>query len=485
MGSNPEINRFWLEGQPYYIDVIYMLLPRLLPLLALGLATAGLGSAAPMILDHAQTPRSAARPHQFGFNLAIMKQIADHGMDWSHSFVREATQRMQPRMIRWPGGSTSNNYLWREESYAEAVGDITGWVPGHVNAFIASGKKLGLQVFIDYCNEFGITPIYVYNSFEGDGQDLVDFVQHVEDLGGQVPYLEFANEPYWDPRSLNDVGPYLEMTRPLAAALKAFRPQTQIGICFAPHGNQANYEKIWNKPLMEAPYFDAVVHHEYHGKQGLGLEQTAKLTVQGFTHPEPILDQMATSLAAEASGFPVWLTEYNIGWDHLPQFAYTGAHGMYIASVFAWLNEHGDQFPIANYHQFYQDGFGTILIDDETREEHYTVSFYIWKLLGEVSRDATHVRPLPTGTIDLRVMVYESPDALSYLIINKSGTERDFIFEYHGDRLEGEWSGQQFTYPDLETKIPYDTDLTDPIAGEGAELQVPGYSISILRRDRP
>jgi hypothetical protein len=256
---------------------------RLIQLAALGLAAGSL-SAAPLILDHAESPRIAAQPHQFGFNLAIMKQIADHDMHWAHPDVREATARMRPRMIRWPGGSTSNNYLWRDESYAEAVGDITGWVPSHVNAFITSGKKLGLQTFIDYCNEYGITPIYVYNSFEGDGQDLVDFVQHVEDLDGRVPYIEFANEPYWDPRALNNVEPYLAATRPLAAALKALRPATQIGICFAPYGNQANYEKIWNAPLMAEPYFDAVVHHEYHGKQGLGA-RTNRATRRPGLHP--------------------------------------------------------------------------------------------------------------------------------------------------------------------------------------------------------
>jgi len=219
-------------------------------------------------------------------------------------------------------------------------------VPGPVNAFIASGKKLGLQTFIDYCNQYGITPIYVYNSFEGDGQDLVDFVQHVEDLGGQVPYLEFANEPYWDPRALNNVAPYLAATRPLAAALKAFRPATQIGICFAPHGNSANYEKIWNAPLMAEPFFDAVVHHEYHGKQGLGLEETDNLVLPAFTHPGPVFEQMAASLDAEATGYPVWLAEYNIGGDHPPEFVYTGAHGRYISSIFAWPSEPNLRVPI-------------------------------------------------------------------------------------------------------------------------------------------
>ena len=448
------------------------------------LALAGSLSAGSLILDHAESQRIAAQPHQFGFNLAIMKQIADHDMDWAHPDVREATERMNPRMIRWPGGSTSNNYLWRDETYAEAVGDITGWVPGHVNAFIASGKKLGLQVFIDYCNEYGITPIYVYNSFEGDGQDLVDFVQHVEDRGGRVLYLEFANEPYWDPRALNDVEPYLAATRPLAAALKAFRPATQIG-CFAPHGNSANYEKIWNAPLMAEPYFDAVVHHEYHGKQGLGLEETDDLVLQAFTHPEPVFEQMAASLASEAPGYPVWLTEYNIGWDHLPEFAYTGAHGMYIASIFAWLNEHGDQFPIANFHQFYQDGFGTFLLDDETLEKHYTASFFVWKLLGDISRDATHVLPIPSGTIDLVVMAYASPEAISYLIVNKSGDARDLTFEYHGELMANAWTGEQIAYPDLITKIPYDTDLTTRVSGDGADIAVPGYSITVLRRALP
>lgn len=421
------------------------------------------------------------RPELFGFNCEIMLEVAFKDMTFDGEVMREVVGDLKPRALRFPGGSTANNYLWREDGYSLATGDITGWAAAHIEMFRSEGKPLGLKSFIDLCKNFDVTPVYVFNVFEDSAEGLCAFVEKVESMGGRVPFIEFANEPYWDPRALDNVEAYLEKTRPMGRALKAFRPETRIGVCLAPFGNPANYEKNWNTPVMADPAFDAVIFHEYHGRQGLAMEPSEAMSLDAFLHPETALDEMLDQLDATAPGIPIWLTEYNIGFKHLDAHAYTAAHGLYLASVFAWLSEHGDRFELAHFHQLYQVGFGTFFVEEESRETRLTASYFMWRLLGRVSAGADRAYAIESGSHDLKVTGFEGSGPRRVLVVNKSGSERSLNLRIEGGPLDLEWSLAYIAYEDLEDKVPYDFDLTRNSRGQGPDIVVPAWSVSAIR----
>jgi hypothetical protein len=387
-------------------------------LLSLSLACLAAGQPVTLVLSTKDKLPHMALQH--GFNLEIMLPKAFQGFDYAHPGFHEGTGPLQPRVLRFPGGTTANFYDWRTDSYTDSSMD-KGWAGQHVEWFRKSGKQLGRAAFIAYCNANRIQPIWVLNVHRETGADMLPWLQTIEKEGGKVERVELANEPYWDPRAHSDVWRYIELSRPLAEELKKLRPGLKVAACLAPHGDQSNYEKTWNEPLMkQAWFFDAVVHHQYDGLPA-GLDSApVDEQAEAIIHPEARWSKMWEAMQPTLKARPMWLTEWNLGAE-LAQKRWrdTGAHLLYITAVVQWLHEHSAGIPLVCYHQLYQEGFGTFVWDKDAKKILLQPQHHLWQLITHWRREMTQGVVVKTERLTVSALLSADGEP-ALLISNRS-----------------------------------------------------------------
>ena len=209
----------------------------------------------------------------YSFNSNTLMATALHGITYGGPEFAKAVTDLHPAGLRFPGGTTANNYLWREDSFSLQQDDKTKWAAQQLALFRKIGRKYDMQGFARLCQEFDIEPIYVLNIYEEKPEDIPGLFARFDELGLKIKAIEMGNEPYWDPRSLMNVWRYSEFCRPLAAAIRKHRPDVKIGACFGPVREDQSYAEKWNAPLAKQNWYDAVVYHEYYGGQGFALEE--------------------------------------------------------------------------------------------------------------------------------------------------------------------------------------------------------------------
>ncbi len=332
-------------------------------------------------------------PHRlFGFNTNLMAATAFHGINYSDRRFSTAVSELKPNVLRFPGGTIANNYRWRQDSFDLPAGDKTGWAAKRVSQFRKSGRKYDRAGFISLCQQFDIEPIWVLNVYDESPQSVLELLAELKKAGVKLHAIELANEPYWDPRSFNNVWKYIEVARPVAQAIRRAEPEIQIGACFGPLGKKFGYESKWNQVLAKQKWYDAVVYHEYFGGQGIAVEKGEKLPVEQLVNPSEFISTPAEYFAKLLPGNPVWMTEWNIGREGLNEWKNTGAELQFLASTYCDLVEHRDVFQLACLHQIYEQGFGTFHWNPNKKEIVKLPSYQLHLLLAKATDGATHVR---------------------------------------------------------------------------------------------
>lgn len=74
-----------------------------------------------------------------GFNCDLVAATAFEGITFGGPEVETAVRELRPVALRFPGGSTANNYLWKVDGYSEAKGDLTGWAGTLIDHFREAG----------------------------------------------------------------------------------------------------------------------------------------------------------------------------------------------------------------------------------------------------------------------------------------------------------------------------------------------------------
>ncbi len=361
----------------------------------------------------------------YTFNTDMATAIMFRGVGYDSQPFEDAVREIRPQGLRFPGGTLANNYLWTNDSFSEPTNDKTGWAAEHLKLFRKIGRPYDLPGFARVVRRNHVSPIWVLNVYEETAQSTLELFDKLDSLGLQVSAVEMANEPYWDGRSLADVRGYIAASRPIAEALRKHRPDVKIGACFAPFGNPANYEDIWNAPLSNEKWFDAIVFHEYYGGQGFALEAGKKVSVAAMLHPEAMIEEPVAKLGKLMPGKPIWFTEWNVGVEGLDQWKNTGAELQFIAATFASLVEHRDAIEIATFHAFYDSRFGAFYIDDETNQLETNASYELFRLLGIAFADADTLRRVTLTSDDLRGFATGHGDELCLFMLNRGDTNSD------------------------------------------------------------
>ncbi|MEM7697542.1 MAG: hypothetical protein AAF236_03960 [Verrucomicrobiota bacterium] len=374
--------------------------------------------AAPLTISLGDSEPIKKQWHSFNCNLLMPTAL--HGISYSSDEFTKVARDLLPGGLRFPGGTTANNYLWREDTFSIQQNDQTGWAAQQLALFRKIGRRYDLDGYISLCREHSIEPIHVLNIYEESPESVITLIEHYRSKGLPLRAIELGNETYWDPRSLMNVWRYIEIARPLANAIRRHDPTIQIGACFGPARADSPFPEKWNAPLAKQQWFDAAIYHEYYGGQGFALEAGAELPLAAVPYPEAYIDEGFDHLAAILPDTPIWFTEWNIGAEGLNQWKNTGAELLFITAAITRILDHRERVEWSCFHQLFEKKFGTAYFDKE-QGLRTLPSYQLFRLISQVWSGADKFIEIPTpADSDCRGFATRGPDGDRLLIFNRS-----------------------------------------------------------------
>ena len=444
--------------------------------LAVALLIGFAGHAAEPITLRPGPPEPLSRKLQ-AFNSNLLMATAFHGITYGGPEFRQGLRDLRPGGLRFPGGTTANNYRWREDSFSPQANDRTQWAGQQLELFRKIGRKYDLPGYAKICHEFGMEPIWVLNVYEETPASVVELFERLDELGLAVKAVEMGNEPYWDPRSLMNVWKYSEYCRPLAAALRKHRPEVKIGACFGPLRKDQTYREKWNAALAKQDWYDAIVYHEYFGGQGFALEEGVEIPLNAMLHPEALFDEPVEYFAQLLPGKPIWFTEWNIGQKALGQWKNTGAELLFLGASLTRLMRHREHIEWSCFHQIYEAKFGTFFYDKNGRRIETLPSYEFFRLIGAAWSDADKFLPLNTVASDaLLGFATQGADGVRWLLINRGS---DPVEARLSAGAEGELAGLVIAV-EPTASLPQSRNIARGLRVVDRVVTLPGYSISLI-----
>jgi alpha-N-arabinofuranosidase len=193
--------------------------------------------------------------------------------------VIDAIRRINPSVIRWPGGCFASAYHWKDGVGRERV-------PKFDKAWrVEESNRFGTDEFITFCRKVGAEPYICTNAGSGTPEEMSDWVQYCNLRAGSpfarqridnghpepfhVRYWSIGNENYLSgeigARTIAEWGPYV---RESAKMMKRVDPTIEVlAACI---GVESAYRSMaspfdWNVQLLKeaGQYIDWVSIHGY------------------------------------------------------------------------------------------------------------------------------------------------------------------------------------------------------------------------------
>ena len=143
--------------------------------------------------DSLKLALSPARPlpkHLYSFNCNLLTATALEGISFSSLEFEWAIQDLRPQGLRFPGGTTANNYRWQEDTFSEQKNDLTGWAAGQIKLFRKIGRPYDLPGYVGVCRQFDLAPIWVLNIYEETPESVTSLFTHLDGLGLDLKAIE-------------------------------------------------------------------------------------------------------------------------------------------------------------------------------------------------------------------------------------------------------------------------------------------------------
>lgn len=413
----------------------------------------------------------------YGFNCDLVAATAFQGITFGGPEIENAVCELRPQSLRFPGGTTANNYLWRQDSYSEQTNDLTGWAGEQIRLFRQIGRPYDLPGYARLCRGCNLDPVWVLNVYEETPASVAELLKHLDAIGLDLRAVELGNEPYWDPRSLNDVRRYIGYCQPLVEALRKHKPQLKVGACFAPWLEKPyNYREKWNAVLAQQDWYDAIVFHDYYGGQGISVEPGVSVAGRALLYPEEFIDGSVAALTRLAPGKPIWFTEWNLGVEAIKEWKNKGAELLFVGATFVRLVEHRGAIERAMFHQLYESNFGTFFRNDKSGETITNATYELFRLLGATFAKADDLFPVKFSGDALLGFATRGAGGFRLFVINRGDTAENI-------QLPAEFSGvfhQRTLDCPPAAVLPGAPSLARTQEVNGTSVTFPPYSISLI-----
>ncbi|GAC1355463.1 MAG: hypothetical protein NVSMB31_15890 [Vulcanimicrobiaceae bacterium] len=211
-------------------------------------------------------------------------------------------------LVRWPGGSESDTYHWKNGGSVCQQGGGYVYPPSTFDNFInldARPNNLDVAVTVNYGSNEACNG-------GGDPAEAAAWVAYARSKGYTVKYWTVGNEVFgnWEYDLHNpshDAATYASAVKNgYYPQIKAADPNAQVGIVVS-----GSYAPSWDPTVFANTPFDFVEMHYY--AQGPGNENDAYLLGQGVTDFSNALASMRTSMnsAGVPASVPIYVGELN------------------------------------------------------------------------------------------------------------------------------------------------------------------------------
>lgn len=393
----------------------------------------------------------------------------------------------QPTLLRFPGGSTSDVYHWKDN---QPPFDSDDW-------------DVNTEAFIMIADEVGAERMITANFGSGTAQEAADWVRFTNVTHDwNVQYWEVGNEIYggWETSWTHDGRAYVEGDgshdgfNKFCRAMKAVDPTIQVGLIGTL--NATEYDGWLTEVLSYADRdcTDFVSLHRYPLGPNTAddADRAALLADPPAAWPTIFAEVRAAMRAHFGRELPIHVTEYNSYYtqpsapavqtmnllflaDTLGQFAVNGAAGAAHWDVMNGRTSGGGDY-------------GILLVDEGFRRQPSYYLFPLWAQMGdhllEASSNTPSIRAYATrhgagGDLALMVINQGPPRTVALTIENFAPGSPMLAWQAVGASLDATtvtWNGEADPPNDLSQVPP----LSIPINGN-ITLDLPGTSVIVFR----
>lgn len=247
---------------------------------------------------------------------------------WRDRKYQTALDKLNPAMIRIPGGDESNYWDWRKGGTREDLAELPDGLPPFISSY--KDRLYNSSKVKDWHAGLGKkrTPLFVLNMLSDSLESQIEMLREARDLGMSVKYIELGNEFYFPTKNYLAIFPKIEDYTTEAnrwiAAIKQEFPQAEIAVMgVAKPGNHVTGRVYrWNGKVVRSslPNADAITIHTYPRNNLVNRDiSTAKYPFfqrQDIPYVLEGLFQNWNNVSQVISDFPknkqIWVTEYNL-----------------------------------------------------------------------------------------------------------------------------------------------------------------------------
>jgi hypothetical protein len=360
-----------------------------------------------------------AVPHTlFGSNAAMWSADLPDNHD-----VVDKVRASGVTVLRFPGGSTSDMYHWRD--HEPEVGGVD-----------TSGTTNSTE-FIAFAQAVNAEPMITVNFGTGTAAEAADWVSftNITHTWG-VKYWEIGNEIYgaWEDTWTNDPVEYMtgdashDGANDFCQAMKAVDPAIKVGIVGT---NNATAYSGWGPAVLQnsSTCIDFYVVHYYPFGPGYvdyaGLLAAPHDPVNG---PSAIADgarAMIEAYAPPGQEFDLGLTEYNSYWAEPEVLASQAVNALFLADSLGQAvisnYTYANHWDILNGLSANGGDYGYLLVDQQYfRQPSYYV-FPLWSRFGDQLLSVDFSLD-PATTLAVYAGRRQTTGVVTLLAINKTGT---------------------------------------------------------------
>jgi hypothetical protein len=417
-----------------------------------------------------------------GTNVAVWN--ADERLN--RADVRARLRAAQPTLLRFPGGSTSDEYHWKE----------------HQPPFGPDDWQFNTEAFVALADEVGAERMITANFGSGTAQEAADWVRFTNVTNDwNVEYWEIGNEIYgdWETSWTHDPRAYVEGDathdgfNDFCHAMKAVDPTIKIGLIGVT--NRTEYNGWLNTVLTYADpdCTDFLSLHRYPLAPG-NVDTTALLADPPAAWPTIFTNVRAAMNEHFGRELPIFVTEYNSYYTEPSAPAVQAVNLLFLADTLGQFAVNGaagaNHWDVMNNRTSNGGDYGILLIDQEFRRQPSYYLFPLWAKMGDqllaASSNTSSVRVYATRygeEGDLAIMVINQGAAREVTLRLENvvpGSSSMQAWQAVGDGLNDTdvtWNGQPNPPDDLSLVPP----LSLPVSGTTTQLTLPGTSVTVLR----
>ena len=404
--------------------------------------------------------------------------------DASDTLFTNNVSRINPIVLRFPGGAVGNFYHYNGEGYGFDFNEIDKY---HSGKFLkrARGldrsrkKKNHLQDyivdFIKLAKRTNSKAVLVANPFVLSVIDIMLMIDQLKENSIEVIGVELgselSNRSYFTKGYTID--DYVIFAKRCSNYIKSRFPNIKTAVVAAPLGKKRGHRhNKWNEKLASMDFYDAIIIHSYakvvkgESLDGKMISENIEDTnfVEEFdSYRDKIAKYFAKDYPSEISMYntifnkPIWVTEWNLQMSKIT--GNTLFQSLYVAQYFLELlsNPALSSIDLTTYHNLGGRDFSGSIFNYSDNKLNIRSTFYTIEMIGKIfSSDV------------FKITSFKEDDTYRYICYDNKGND---IISYKID-----WSENLFscTYllNDIKYRMSYSSSNLFDRAGEKGNLDI-------------